>query len=61
MNLEVIATESPIAPKDSLCAPKQHTKSLPKSSREKIGKFTKMFVTNLHNFKMAACFNFLEL
>ena len=61
MNLEVIATECPVAPNDSLCVRKQHTKSLPKSTRRKNGKFTKTFVTNLHNFKMAACFCFLEL
>ena len=61
MNVEVIATKSPIAPNDSLCVPKQHTKSLPKSARGNNGKFTKTFVTNLHNFKMAACFCFLEL
>ena len=54
MNLEVIATESPIASNDSLCAPKQLTKSLPKSTRGKNGKFTETFKTNLHNFKMAA-------
>ena len=46
MNVEVIETESPIAPNDSLCAPKQHTKSLPKSAGGKNGKFTKTFVTN---------------
>ena len=57
--LEVIATESPIAPNDSLCAPKQHTKSRPKSTWGKNGKFTKTLVTNLHNFKMAVCFCFL--
>ena len=45
--LEVIATE---APNDSYCAPKQHTKSLPKSARGKNVKFAKTFVTNLHNF-----------
>ena len=59
--LEVIATESPIAPNDSLCAPNQRTKSLPKSTRRKNGKFTKTSGTNLHYFKMAACFYFLEL
>ena len=61
MNLEVIATESPIAPNDSLCALKQHIESLPKSTRGKNGKFTKTFGTNLLNFNMAACFCFLAL
>ena len=56
--LEVIARESPIAPNDSLFAPKQHTKSLPKSARRKNGKFTKTFVTNLHNFINGGLFLF---
>ena len=47
MNLEVIATESPIAPNDSLCTSKQHTQSLPKSYQGNNVPFTKTFVTYL--------------